>query len=53
MVVLTTSSEQEDIHNCYGSGANTYVRKSVEFERFLDAVRRLGLYWTLVNEKVS
>jgi CheY-like chemotaxis protein len=50
VVVLTTSSEQEDIRNCYGNGANSYVRKPVEFEKFLAAVRHLGLYWTLVNE---
>jgi two-component system response regulator len=50
VVVLTTSSEQEDIRNCYGNGANSYVRKPVEFEKFLEAVRHLGLYWTLVNE---
>ena len=49
-VVLTTSSEQEDVKNCYGSGANSYVRKPVEFDRFLTAVRQLGLFWTLVNE---
>jgi two-component system response regulator len=52
-VVLTTSSEHEDIHNCYGNGANSYVRKPVEFDRFLEAVRYLGLYWTLVNERAS
>jgi len=50
IVVLTTSSEQEDVKNCYGSGANSYVRKPVEFDRFLTAVRQLGLFWTLVNE---
>ena len=50
VVVLTTSSEQEDIYNCYGNGANSYVRKPVEFDKFLIAVRHLGLYWTLVNE---
>jgi two-component system response regulator len=50
VVVLTTSSEQEDVQKCYGNGANSYVRKPVEFERFLEAVRHLGLYWTLVNE---
>jgi two-component system, response regulator len=53
VVVLTTSSEEEDIHNCYGNGANSYVRKPVEFERFLEAIRHLGLYWTLVNEPAN
>jgi two-component system, response regulator len=53
VVVLTTSSEEEDIHNCYGNGANSYVRKPVEFEKFLEAIRHLGLYWTLVNEPAN
>jgi CheY-like chemotaxis protein len=53
VIVLTTSSEHEDIHKCYGNGANSYVRKPVEFEQFLDAVRHLGLYWTLVNESAA
>jgi two-component system, response regulator len=53
VVVLTTSSEQEDIHNCYGNGANSYVRKPVEYEKFLEAIRYLGLYWTLVNEPAN
>jgi two-component system response regulator len=53
VVVLTTSSEQEDTHDCYGNGANGYVRKPVEFDRFLQAVRHLGLFWTLVNEPAS
>ena len=50
VVVLTTSSEQEDVHNSYGNGASSYVRKPVEFIQFTEAVRQLGLYWTLVNE---
>jgi two-component system response regulator len=49
VVILTTSSQKEDIENCYGNGANGYVRKPVEFEEFVEAVRHLGLYWTLVN----
>lgn len=53
VVVLTTSSEAEDIHNCYGNGANSYVRKPVEYEKFLEAIRHLGLYWTLVNEPAN
>jgi len=50
VVVLTTSSEQEDMHRSYGNGANSYIRKPVEFEEFQEAVRHLGLYWILVNE---
>ena len=50
VVVLTSSSEEEDIISSYRMGANSYVRKPVEFHRFVDAVGRLGLYWLLINE---
>ena len=50
VVVLTTSSEERDIVEGYDLGANSYVRKPVVFESFIDAVRVLGLYWLLVNE---
>jgi two-component system, response regulator len=50
VVVLTTSSEERDIVESYNLGANSYVRKPVVFERFIDAIRVLGLYWLLVNE---
>lgn len=50
IVVLTTSSEQEDIVRAYAEGANSYVRKPVDFRHFHDTVRQLGLYWLTVNE---
>ena len=53
IVVLTTSTQSEDKVRAYTEGANSYVRKPVDFAAFLDAVRTLGLYWLLVNEPPS
>lgn len=50
VVVLTSSSEDRDIIESYSLGANSYVRKPVDFDQFTQAVGQLGLYWVLVNE---
>ena len=50
VVILTSSSEEQDMIDGYRLGANSYVRKPVDFGHFADAVRQLGLYWVLVNE---
>lgn len=50
VVMLTSSDEREDITATYDLGANSYVRKPVEFEGRVAAARQLGLYWTVFNE---
>jgi two-component system response regulator len=50
VVILTSSKEDQDLINSYKSGANSYVRKPIDFSQFLEAVRQIGLYWLLINE---
>jgi two-component system response regulator len=52
VVILTTSTEQADLIQAGELHANSYVRKPVNFDAFLDAARQMGLYWTVLNEPV-
>jgi two-component system, response regulator len=50
VVILTTSKEDQDIAESYDLGANSYIRKPVDFHQFAEALRQLGLYWLVLNE---
>ena len=50
IVILTSSREEQDIIKGYSLGANSYIRKPVDFSQFMEVIRQLGLYWLVLNE---
>lgn len=53
VVILTSSNERRDVLESYALGANSYVRKPLDFQQFTDAICQLSLYWTTVNEPLA
>ena len=50
IAVLTTSLEERDIQSAYDAGANSYIAKPVDFDRFIDMARQIELYWCVINK---
>ncbi len=50
VAILTSSNEERDLVDCYDLGANSYIRKPVDFKQFVEVVRQVGLYWLVLNE---
>ncbi|PHV10684.1 response regulator [Chitinimonas sp. BJB300] len=53
VVVLTTSKEEDDLVKSYSLGANSYIRKPVDFMQFMEVVKQVGIYWLMLNEPVK
>lgn len=53
IVILTSSKEEQDLVTGYSLGANSYIRKPIDFAQFTEAIRQLGLYWLVLNERPS
>jgi CheY-like chemotaxis protein len=51
VVVLTSSKEESDVLRSYDLGVNSYIRKPVDFDQFVDTVKQIGFYWLLINEQ--